>query len=359
MSYTSLPPFASPLTDRRMRHDDLLLPKVSIIVTNYNYSRFIVQTLRSVARQSYQNWECIVVDDLSTDDSRERIWRFIDEEEIPSGKFRVIERKTNGGQLSAFMEGFRVSVGEFVMMLDSDDILLNDFLQTHVEHHLGNYPVAFTSSNQYQIDGKGAVVSGDHADHQSKGALTLISRASFQHGYWIWATSSSMVFRSDMIRLILPDNDSIFRICVDYYLANFANLLGGSLLIPTIHGCYRRHGGNNFGSHPVLGAINSVGDLSKHPPHDDFRQAFMQHVLSRHEQFEALLTPIGFCQFFLRVATLKELFGFLKAYPHIFNKSRAYYLIQLFKFEKNRLDLKMPYMKTTVNLHPLPSSATK
>ena len=359
MPYATLPPFTSPLTDRRMRHDDLLFPKVSIIVTNYNYSRFIVQTLRSVARQSYQNWECIVVDDLSTDDSRERIWRFIDEEEIPSGRFRVIERKTNGGQLSAFMEGFRVSAGEFVMMLDSDDILLNDFLQTHVEHHLGNYPVAFTSSNQYQIDGKGAVVSGDHADHQSKGALTLISRASFQHGYWIWATSSSMVFRSDMIRLILPDNDSIFTICVDYYLANFANLLGGSLLIPTIHGCYRRHGGNNFGSHPVLGAINSVGDLSKHPPHDDFRQAFMQHVINRHEQFEALLTPVGLIQFFFRVATLKEFIGLLKTYPHIFNKSRAYYFTQLFKFKKGRLDLKMPYMKTTVNFYAVPSPAIK
>ena len=162
MNYNNLPPFSDTLEDKRLTEADVEPPMVSIIVTNYNYGHYIIDTLRSVVRQSYSHWECIIVDDCSSDDSRKKIRSFIEDPSSPSDKFQLIERRQNGGQMVAFMQGLNVSKGTFVMMLDSDDLLLDDFLITHIQYHLRNYPVAFTSSNQYQINGNGNVISGDH-----------------------------------------------------------------------------------------------------------------------------------------------------------------------------------------------------
>ena len=105
----------------------------------------------------------------------------------------------------------------------------------------------------------------------------------------------------------MPRDGTTFRICADYYIAHFCHLIGDSLLVPTIHGCYRRHGGNNFGSNPVLGNINSVGNLDKHPPHDLFRRTMILHVLDNFELFYPIFMGKGLVQFLLRLAKPCEL----------------------------------------------------
>ena len=347
-----LPPFTDPFEDTRLERTEIARPLVSIIITNYNYGHYVIDTMRSVTRQSYANWECIVVDDVSTDDSRERIREYIARPDTPR-QFTLIEPETNSGQMSAFMQGLERARGVFVVMLDSDDVLLEDFLDTHVRAHMGRQAVAFTSSNQYQIDGQGQLLSGDHADHMAKGRLTYISRPTFQRGYWIWGTSSSMMFRRDTLRLIMP-KDRTFAICADYYMAHFANLVGNSLLIPTIHGCYRRHGSNNFGSHPVLGAINSVGDLSKHPPHELFRQTIINHVITHHDVFEPIFTPRGFLQFLFRVATLREFIDLVKKRPDIFTRPAWHYFREYVNFRWKRRGIDPRYLMTEMQPLEMP-----
>jgi glycosyltransferase involved in cell wall biosynthesis len=349
MDYSTLPPFSDTLEDKRLTNAGVAPPKVSVIITNYNYSHYIIDALRSVAHQSYSKWECIIVDDCSSDDSIDKIHSFIEESSTHSKKFKLIERNQNGGQMVAFMQGLNASIGPFVMMLDSDDLLLEDFLETHIYYHLRSYPVAFTSSNQYQINGDGAVISGDHADLQAKGELQYISNATFQKGYWIWATASSMVFRSDILKLIMPSNGAPFSICADYYMAHFANLIGNSMLIPTIHGCYRRHGKNNFGSHPVLGGINSVGDLAKHPPQDDFRKAIVNHIIENFKTFQAILTPNGLIFFFFRLLYLREFMNLVDKHRDLFPGSKIKYLKGYLNFRSKRLRTPTPFKKTKFN----------
>ncbi len=92
------------------------LPPVSILINNYNYGRFLPCAIDSVLGQTYGNIEVIVVDDGSTDNSREVIRRYGD---------RIIPvLKANGGQASAFNAGFRNSHGEIICFLDSDDFYL-------------------------------------------------------------------------------------------------------------------------------------------------------------------------------------------------------------------------------------------
>src|ERR1700689_4315876 len=91
-------------------------PLVSIIVDNFNYARFIRAAIDSALAQSYAQVEVIVVDDGSTDNSRDVISSY--------GNRLSAVFKPNGGHASAFNAGFRASRGSIVMFLDADDALL-------------------------------------------------------------------------------------------------------------------------------------------------------------------------------------------------------------------------------------------
>jgi glycosyltransferase involved in cell wall biosynthesis len=341
-----------PFADERLSASGIATPLVSIILTNYNYGRYVEACLDSVERQSYRNFECLIVDDVSTDDSPARIKAFIARAKEPE-KFTLIERTENGGQMEGFRTGLAHCKGTFVVLLDADDVLLPDFLETHLTAHLGVKTVAFTSTNQYQIDGQGVLTGGDHLDHQGKGQFRFAPDHTFHRGYWIWATASSMMFRKTVLDLIFPDPDVTFRICADYFVAHFAQLLGNSLLIPTIHGCYRRHGENNFGSNPIIGALNSVGSMDKHPPHDDFRKAMIAHVLRHFDRFHVILGPRVFALLMFRLNRLGELLRLYDAHPDKFRSPkrvlvRRYlaYRVQKYFIENRPWPQKLKLIKT-------------
>src|SRR5579862_7959674 len=87
----------------------------SIIINNYNYGRFLPEAIDSALQQTYPHTEVIVVDDGSTDRSREIIAAYGD---------RIIPvLKENGGQTSAVNSGFAASHGDVVLFLDADDAL--------------------------------------------------------------------------------------------------------------------------------------------------------------------------------------------------------------------------------------------
>lgn len=89
-------------------------PVFSIILCNYNYGRYITEAIKSVLNQTYTDFELIIVDDGSTDNSREVIEAFSDA--------RITSVfKENGGQASAFNAGFEIAKGELIAFLDSDD----------------------------------------------------------------------------------------------------------------------------------------------------------------------------------------------------------------------------------------------
>jgi len=94
-------------------------PLVSVLVSNYNYARYIGETIQSVLDQTYANFELLVCDDGSTDDSISVIEQF--QQKDP--RVRLI-RKANGGQASGFNTAFAASRGQIVAFLDSDDLYL-------------------------------------------------------------------------------------------------------------------------------------------------------------------------------------------------------------------------------------------
>ncbi len=103
---------------------------VSIIIPAYNRGAFIAETLESIAAQTYANWECIVVDDGSTDDTRRIVSEFVSKD----ARFRLFQRPEHlpKGANACRNFGFLQSKGAFVNWFDSDDLMHAEFIETKV-----------------------------------------------------------------------------------------------------------------------------------------------------------------------------------------------------------------------------------
>jgi len=106
--------------------------EVSVIIPAYNQDKFIEETLKSVLAQTYKNFECIIVDDGSTDDTKAVAGKYIDRDKI---KYFYQENK---GLAGARNTGLKLAKGKYIHFLDSDDLICNYFLEHMVgklNHH--------------------------------------------------------------------------------------------------------------------------------------------------------------------------------------------------------------------------------
>lgn len=104
------------------------MPKVSFIVPCYNQGQFLDEALQSVLGQTCLDWECIIVNDGSTDHTEEVAKRWVDKD----GRF-VYLQKENGGLSSARNAGLDFAKGDYVQFLDSDDCIVNTKLELSLQ----------------------------------------------------------------------------------------------------------------------------------------------------------------------------------------------------------------------------------
>ena len=100
---------------------------ISVVIPLYNKEKSVRATLESVRAQSYKDWECIVVDDGSTDNSREVVEQF----KIEDLRFKILSQE-NSGVSAARNAGIMAAKGEYVAFLDGDDIWDKDYLKAMV-----------------------------------------------------------------------------------------------------------------------------------------------------------------------------------------------------------------------------------
>ena len=103
------------------------MTKVSIIVPCYNQARFLPKAIKAIQTQSLQDWECIIVDDGSTDNTAEIAANMA----LTDPRIRLIQ-KLNGGSASARDAGLEQAGGEYIQFLDADDTIATDKLERQV-----------------------------------------------------------------------------------------------------------------------------------------------------------------------------------------------------------------------------------
>ena len=98
------------------------LPIISVVITNYNYGKFLNKSIRSVIAQTYKNIEIILIDDCSTDNSKDIYEEF-------NKKIKIIEHKKNKGIVETRNEAIDIIKGDFLCFLDADDYFDNDYIE--------------------------------------------------------------------------------------------------------------------------------------------------------------------------------------------------------------------------------------
>jgi glycosyltransferase involved in cell wall biosynthesis len=101
------------------------MPKVTIIVPNYNHARFLDQRLRSVFGQRFQDFEVVLLDDASTDGSREILGRFADDPRVRT----VVNERNTGNTFVQWNRGVALARGEYIWLAESDDFAEDTFLE--------------------------------------------------------------------------------------------------------------------------------------------------------------------------------------------------------------------------------------
>ncbi len=175
-------------------------PLVSIVINNYNYGHFLSEAIDSALNQTYEHTETIVVDDGSTDNSREIIAGYGD---------RIIPvLKENGGQNCAFEAGFAASSGSIVCFLDSDDVFLPakvgrivEVLEQHPNVGSCFHALKAVDEAGGEIPLPGIVLAGerDFRGGIRNGNMPLINTA-----------SSGLCFRRSLLERILPAPKTIY-----------------------------------------------------------------------------------------------------------------------------------------------------
>lgn len=238
-------------------------PKVSVIITCHNLGKYLKECIESVLNQKYKNFEIIVVDDYSADNTKDVAREF--------ENIKLIELKENLGQFGAFLEGLKVASGEFVVMLDADDVLLPDFLSTHIDAHMKTQ-VAFTSCSQIEIDENSTIINISSSLNSSENKISTLDEIfnldrlnenyeikvmdikKYPFGSWNWhATSSAMMRMAPLKYLLKYKNPKDWMKGADKIVFSFLHLIGGSAVISAPLFAYRRHSTNLSSTNPVLG----------------------------------------------------------------------------------------------------------
>ncbi len=115
-------------------------PLVSIIIPTYNYEDYIVEAVESALNQTYSNIEVIIVDDGSSDDTKSRLFAYLDMERV------IYLYQENQGLSAARNKGLQLAKGKYIQLLDSDDYLSINAIEEKVNYLENNVNVSFCYS---------------------------------------------------------------------------------------------------------------------------------------------------------------------------------------------------------------------
>ena len=131
---------------------------VSIIMPSYNTAQYIAESISSIQKQTYQNWELIIVDDCSTDNTDEAVQPFLSDSRI-----RYLKNDTNTGAALSRNRALREAKGKWIAFLDSDDLWMPEKLEKQITFmEKSGYSFSYTNYEEIDVEGKetGVKVTG-------------------------------------------------------------------------------------------------------------------------------------------------------------------------------------------------------
>jgi glycosyltransferase involved in cell wall biosynthesis len=332
------------------------VPLVSFVLVNFNYADFIGETIESIKRQDYTHFECLIVDNGSTDHSVSVVQSHIGEDK----RFSLVQLNENLGQLGAIVWAIDHIKGSFVVFVDSDDLLFPSFCSTHIQAHLAlPESVAFTSSNVIEINKVGDVLTGKYERIKTetpnfiKGLrpssivprLSTIDDDTFElmsqnsavipksEWGWCWSPGTSNMFRVSIVKLLnISKEFAIPNRSADSYFMNMAHVLAQSAVIDMSQSAYRVHGQNYFAHRESINSLRKYGaDYARQEKLNNLQT--MEIILARSIEFNWLAGNLwNTIEYMTKIYNRNEMSEYYRSAP----------VINLFVKYAERLSQSMP-----------------
>ena len=209
-------------------------PLVTVVVTTYNYGRFIEKAIDSVVAQEYpgERVEIIVVDDGSTDDTGERMKKY-------GARVRYFY-KENGGQASALNLGIAKASGEIITFLDADDWFLPGKVRRVVEAFEGDRSLGMVYHRIQEWHER----TGERRDWDFVAVSGDLRKEPKKFEVYLTPPTLAISFRRRALDGLLPIPEEI-RMLADCYVAALVPFVAPVLAVPEVLAIYRIHGENS------------------------------------------------------------------------------------------------------------------
>jgi glycosyltransferase involved in cell wall biosynthesis len=237
------------------------LPLVSVLMTVFNAEKYLANSIESICHQTFRDWEFLIVDDASTDDSV----KIAEEYALKDQRIRVIQNDLNKGQTACLNQGLNEARGKWIARQDADDLSLPTRLEQQIKC-VAHYPtLALVGSCGFMID------SLDHL----VGLLDVPLRQEVI--YWSAPIANpflhtSVLFQRDIVRF-LGGYDTTYHIAQDYDL--WGRLLAGGYETKNLSErliCYR-HLSHSLSQNNQQQTFQEISIISERLAKEIFREA--------------------------------------------------------------------------------------
>ena len=301
-------------------------PLVSVIVPNYNHARYLKQRLDSVFGQTYPNFEVIILDDCSTDNSLEVINRYKDNPHLS----QIVVNETNSGSpFKQWNKGINLAKGELIWIAESDDYCELNMLEELVGAYLAkpNVVVAFSSYIMFDDEG-GKYIPPIHGTAYYYGKDFVSKWLAMD---CVIRNASGAVFKKDAF-LQIPNSYANLRQCGDYLF----------WVMIAEHG-YVAYVNKNLTYFRITNGVTSVNNKSSIVAKEDkmvFDYIDNKYHFSKLRKYLIKAKRWNSYQYYINIndpifQEINEVWGFkkryspyfVKLYMYVFNKLRLYFNI--------------------------------
>lgn len=233
------------------------MPHVSVIVPNYNYSRYLRQRIDSILHQTYQDFELILLDDKSTDDSVSVLNTY---SENPHVSHIVVNEKNSGGVFFQWERGIKLAKGDYIWIAEADDWAEPTFLEKCVAELDKDETKVLcqTGSQMIDSDGKKIKMSWDRFDSYDGKILSFkgstFTRKFLRYNNLLY-NASGIVFRKSAVDEF-PQDVKCFKASGDWLFWILLAQKGSVSIIKERLNFFRRHAGSASATINVREAIS-------------------------------------------------------------------------------------------------------
>lgn len=137
--------------------------KISVVVPNYNYEKYLLERLRSIEEQTYPIYELIILDDCSTDESINLIKEYSSAREVRVSK--VINTQNSGSVFKQWLAGINQASGDYIWIAEADDLASTEFLDGATRGFYVDPEVVLGYTQSRQIDSEGQILATNYLDY--------------------------------------------------------------------------------------------------------------------------------------------------------------------------------------------------